>query len=441
MTHDDSLRTPYRSVRPVDAMAGGPWPGMLTCLPSGERRVFVDAATFAPGWAGWDAAPAGHILAAHDVVRRADGHDVVIEVCAEQLATFLARREASGAPLSTGEAITIGVSLLRGCAELSGALDTAGEWWLTEGGRPVFAATDAGPTLRAATIGLLEGFAPGTGRSPAWGDAAAVLAMERVLAAEIEQAEHALFEVAQPVALVTAGGVRSAHGTRTVRSRSEPAVLEDRPTLWGSLARHVDADFADAVSRVTTALWRRGRRDPARRRAPLIVGAVSAAAVLAIGLAWPGGGVATAESPLPERSTATHDAVPSTGPSGAGAAPDRDAVSPTTGPASSSDPSGEEDLAGVAATLLDALRACDGDEGCRAALWMGDVVAPGPGGVIELPADQRTVVLLDDFGGVAVLRADAIGGAARDEPAQLVVIARNDQKWLLRDVHDVAQQP
>ena len=45
------------------------------------------------------------------------------------------------------------------------------------------------------------------------------------------------------------------------------------------------------------------------------------------------------------------------------------------------------------------------------------------------------MTLLDEFGGAAVLRAEAAGGTP-----QLVVIVRADGRWLLRDVYDVAQQ-
>ena len=58
-------------------------------------------------------------------------------------------------------------------------------------------------------------------------------------------------------------------------------------------------------------------------------------------------------------------------------------------------------------------------------------------GPIDAPREERTIALLDHFGGVAVLRVDAADGAA----TQLVVIERRDDEWLLRDVHDAAQQP
>ena len=56
-------------------------------------------------------------------------------------------------------------------------------------------------------------------------------------------------------------------------------------------------------------------------------------------------------------------------------------------------------------------------------------------GVIDLDAAHRTITLLDDFGGVAVLRVD---GQQAPTTAQLVVIVESDGRWRMRDVHDVA---
>jgi hypothetical protein len=64
--------------------------------------------------------------------------------------------------------------------------------------------------------------------------------------------------------------------------------------------------------------------------------------------------------------------------------------------------------------------------------------APLTGGAVDRRATGRTVTLLDDFGDIAVLRVDASDASI---PSQMVVILRRDEKWLLRDVSDVAQQP
>ena len=61
-----------------------------------------------------------------------------------------------------------------------------------------------------------------------------------------------------------------------------------------------------------------------------------------------------------------------------------------------------------------------------------------PPGVVDLPAAERTLTMLDEFGGAAVLRVDA---NADGQPFQFVVVVRRDAQWLVRDVMDVADQP
>ena len=187
---------------------------------------------------------------------------------------------------------------------------------------------------------------------------------------------------------------------------------------------HVDSDLADLVSKATTALWRRSRSRGASRprRAPFIVAASAAAGVLAIGLLWPAdsGPVATAEGPA----ASPTPAVDGTPQSDAHPSPNESAPARET-----------EDLEAVTEDLLDRLAACD-DDLCADALFLdehADVT-----GAATLPSTQRDVTLLDDFGGVAVLRVDPVGASL---PPQLVVIAATDDEWLLRDVHHATQQP
>jgi hypothetical protein len=96
----------------------------------------------------------------------------------------------------------------------------------------------------------------------------------------------------------------------------------------------------------------------------------------------------------------------------------------------------ESDLAVIAAELLSARTECASDPACLEHV-VEVVDAPLPGGVIDLAAADRTVTLLDEFGGAAVLRVEAVGSAV---PPQLVVIVRTGARWLLRDVYDVPQQ-
>ncbi len=422
----DALRTPYRPVRPVGAPDDGPWPGLLVSLASGERRVLVDATVLGDDWRGWDASPHDHVLAPLDIVRRSDGHDVALPVCTERIADLLARRAAHGPRLTPGEAVTLGVSLLRGCAELRDRAGVAGDWWLTETGRPVFATDASSRTARETSAALLAGLAT-TARADGWSDAEAAILAERPSAAEFERAEALLFEIAEPLPITTASsGPRSARElSRAELTDVDRAVAEERPRPWDGVLRHVDADLADLVSRATTRLWRRATATRApSRRAPWLIAGAAATVVLGAGLLWPSDGddAATAEVPVATPSasaieaTATPSAEPKPAPTPSGAAPD---------------------LIAVAADLLDRRRACEGDLECLRPVVL-DPESSWPAGPIDAPGDQRSIVLLDDFGGVAVLRVDAEPAGAA---SQLVVIERRDGEWLLRDVHDAAQQP
>ncbi len=434
MTRDDDiLGEPYRSVRPVDAPSDGPWPGMLTWLANGERRVLVDADVLGDDWRGWDASPDDHVLTPLDVGRRGDGHDVALPVCGERVLDFLTRRAAAHAPLSPGEAVTLGISVLRGCAQTLDRPGLTGEWWLTENGRPVLA-TDA--SNRRARDGAVELFSALTGDTPvprAWEEALEALSADTPRPAAIERAENALFALADPVALdTTEMRPRPARHLAAV-ARDDATVIADpgRHSLWESLVRHVDSDLADAVSRSTTAIWRRARARRSARRAPWLVGAAAATAVLCTGLLWP---------------TADEGDAAATGPTPSGSAlvdpPDGGPTS-TAGPGVPAHPSADDaepgaphaDLAEVTSALLDDRTACAGDVACLSEVVV-DPASVFQSGPIDLPAEGRSVVLLDDFGGVAVLRVDAADGSA----AQLVVIERQDGEWLLRDAH-AAQQP
>ncbi|MFB7891107.1 hypothetical protein ACFC1I_02760 [Microbacterium sp. NPDC056044] len=440
MTSADSpLGTPYRAIRAVRARDDGPWSGTLVRTASGEAYVLVDAAGLGPQWRGWDAAPDGHLLAPVDVVRRVDGHDAVLPVCAERLEEFV-RRRAGRMPLALGEAVTLGVSVLRGCAQIAGEPDAAGDWWLDETGRPVLA-TDAS-TRRAfeASAAVLEQVAVDAQAQRTWQTALRALAAERISVHELQAAEEALFTLAEAEPLSTVSlhprratdGVAGAHDTarRVTDLPHDPAPR----SMWHTLVAGVDDDLADTVSRATTAVWRRLRRTADRpttgaRRAPWLFGGAVAVAVLAGGALWPSAsGVATdagpgastraPSEPAQPAEPATRDADQAASPAADGAAP------------------GPVDLARTAGELLDARLTCAGDVACLAGVTVDAV--PLPAGAIDTPAAARTVTLLDDFGDIAVLRVDANDGSV---PPQMVVILRRDEKWLLRDVSDVAQQP
>lgn len=434
---DDALRGLYRAVRVIRAREDGPWPGVLVQTGAGETRVLVDVDSVGPQWHGWSAAPDGHVLAPLDLSRRVDGHDIVLPVCVERLDEFV-RRRAARLPLTPGEAVTLGVSVLRGCAELVATPDVPGEWWLDDAGRPVLATDASSRRAVEAAVDVLDRVSVDAAMQRTWDTAIRALTAERLSVLELTAGEDALFALAapEPLTTVTLAPRSAGEGAAAVRetARDDQVVIAEPPrSMWHALVAGVDDDLADTVSRATTAVWRRlrptgqdGRRGG--RRAPWLVGAAVAVVVLVGGALWPtASGVATAGSPGP---AASPDATPM---------PEAASAPEATGgaqlPVQTEDPM--PDLAAVTSALLDQRLACGADQACLAAV----IVTPASvvsDGVIGLPPVERSVTLLDDFGDLAVLRVDA-----RDTShgSQLVVIIRQDEKWLLRDVHDVAQQP
>ena len=156
---------------------------------------------------------------------------------------------------------------------------------------------------------------------------------------------------------------------------------------------------------------------------PWLVAGGLAGVVLTGGLMWPtgGGGPATAEVPAGSPAATT--------PSPASASSEPVVDPPVEGGT-------EADLGVIAAELLSARTTCAGDQACLEQV-LETVDASFPDGVVDLTAAERTVTLLDEFGGAAVLRVEASASAASP---QLVVIVRTDDRWLLRDVYDVPEQ-
>ncbi len=57
-----------------------------------------------------------------------------------------------------------------------------------------------------------------------------------------------------------------------------------------------------------------------------------------------------------------------------------------------------------------------------------------------------TTQLVDEYGDIAVIRATGSGdnssaGSPGHQGEWILVLARTDEKWLVRDVYDVADQP
>ena len=442
MPADDPLLSAYRIIRRLDAPSEAPWPALLAHDADGPV-LLVDLTALGDDWPGWRASRDGHLVGASDLVRQAGGHYAAFPPFGGTVDDFLTRRDEAG--LSDGECLTLAVSGLRGLAE-AGFLPEGprgGGWWLTDAGRPVFAFHGEGESIAEATRALLEDV-----RAIASPSLAAVVAEAIDVAAEpsrlarsLPRLEEALFSIATPEPLATTVfAPRRARAVAAGEAAAPHAAEAPEPTLLSRLAMHVDADLADAFSRATTAAWRRFRREGAPSRTkPLVAAGLVAGVVLTGGLLWPSGGPATAgggSAPSPSASASA---------SAADAAETTTTDSPSTDASASVDPSAEgaeaatPEPAGLEATLerlLTSRASCD-DDGCRAALQESPQTS-FPAGVIGLPSAERTVTLLDEFGGAAVLRVDAASG---DQPSQLVVIVRRNETWVLRDVHDVAEHP
>ncbi|MBD7957787.1 hypothetical protein H9651_09060 [Microbacterium sp. Sa4CUA7] len=446
---------------------GAPWPGTIVREDDGSTTLHVDAALLAETTL-WCAAADGHLLTPLDIVRTAAGHEAVFPLCQRRLDEVLRERIAAGTPPSAGECVTVAVSLLRGTAESADA--AAGRWWLTDDGRPVLA-IGGGDGVRDAALDiftLLEEGSTGPMRD-ALNAAADAIADPR---GDLVAAEDALFAVSEPAALVTTALAPARARSVATALRVEPA--PPRSALRAAVARHVDADVAERVmgarddlrerwaarrerraeSRDRRAEGRTRRREhtaaaplrpgptspaaaaPRSRRlgrAPLLAGATVAALVIGAGLLWPTADASTAgpavsdpaPAPAPTESTTEGaDGSPTAG---------QPAADPTATPPADA----PTDAPTLADELLTQAAACP-DEACRDAL-RETPGRPSVDGVLGLAAPEREITLVEDYGGVAVLRVAAV--TAGTAPDRLLVIVQTAQKWLIRDAYDVADQP
>ncbi|MFG6502182.1 hypothetical protein [Microbacterium sp. P05] len=417
---------PIRTVEPPDS----PLPGTLARGPDGRTVMLVDRDAVL-SWSGWGAHEDAHVLSPLDVVRRSDGHDVVVSALSERLDRFLARRGDAGAPLSGGEVVTLTVSVIRGlAASVVRTAEETGEWWLAEDGKPLLVEGVGDQTARRASAEVLQTVAESAPRTRV---AATLLELgeamtERGFARDAIEWEERLFELAPPEALLT-------QVLGPLRARAVAAIPDDVDAVrepgprrgWQKLAAHVDVDLADAASDAVTRVLRAVRGLRAGRVRPLLWAAGLALVVVVGGLLWPSADGETHDDTIvtAERSPVPTDAAAHAPPA---------TPSATEAPAPPAETS--TDLAAVTAQLLTRRTECT-DAACQASV-MEDPARELPPGVVDAAADARTVTLLDDFGGVVVLRVDAIDGSAA---MQLVTIVETTQGWRIRDVHDVADAP
>lgn len=469
----------HRVVRALDPTEG-PFAGTL--VTRGDAvAVRVDAASLA-GWVGWRFAGAEHVAGPVDVIRRADGHDVLLPWCTDRVLGFLVRRTAADSALSSGECSTLVVSLLRGLDELGESADAVqtGVWWLTDGGRPTFV-IGAGEDPRAGAAEIVarlreecvdkalgrvlttieEGLVKGL-RQPRvprrsledWEQELLATAAPRPLRREVhppERARGAVGAVA-PLDLAHSRGSSRRHH-RLPSDRRRGAVLFARNS---DLPRRLRSVVEQARIRVSTRSdGRTGKAKTPKtppegvgarsgRRRMVVFAGAAAIAVLVGGLLWPTGDRA-------ESTDAAESAVASPEPTGASTAPADEVPRAAEGgeeaeqgPRASAAPGGP---VASATALLKVIAACDAadDQLCA------DAVAPGSVGVVDTVAavaDTSTIELVDEYGDVAVVRL-SVPPVSSDEEAEsgaessdrMLVLARHNEDWLVRDVYGVADQP
>nr|WP_201469861.1 hypothetical protein [Microbacterium hydrocarbonoxydans] len=504
--HDSVVLIPgaHRVIRILDKDEG-PFAGAL--VSDRESVAVMTDADALGGWAGWAHAGDEHVAAPVDVVRRRDGHDVLLPWCTERVSVFLGRREAVGELLSAGEVSTLVGSLLRGLDELrrSPAGTEAGEWWLSDQGRPLFvigAGDDA--RLSAAKLvdvlhrtavdrmlarllaGIRDGLRKDSERPGApqrqlhlWEAELLAIASPRPLRRDSHAPERVrdieMVRSLRAEPLESRRSVRAAargdemHGRSSVLHRFLVTVLVTLRGV-GRAAVHRMRRLAPAAravgnghhDRVTEPRRADPEREgavgaPSRSRRRFLVAGAAAAIILAGGLLWPEG--ATEGAPAADGSASAHDSTVATNaddPEGTGAA----APAPTARSGSREDdpaqsaPSGppehaaHEDPVQAASRLSSSMRDCaeSGDEACLQALVPGstamhDLLSTGSLGVIDA---QSEFTLVDEYGDVAVVRVTSAVEADEEALAvseRLLVLVRADDEWLVRDAYDVADQP
>ncbi|UNK72385.1 hypothetical protein [Microbacterium sp. H1-D42] len=441
----------HRSVRWLDAQDSA-FAGELV-TDGAQLRVRVDADRVSD--ALWTFAGAGHVAGVRDVVRRVGGQDALLPWCADTVDAFLGRRAAAERPLAAGEMVTLVGSLLRGIAETAehGVATVAGRWWLADDGRPLFAPGEGSDCAAAAAViiqGVREACAD-RAMERTLGEILRGVHDRRVVVREISRWEAELTELAAPRALdreiypperVSAIPLHQAHlpqeASRDSRLRS---LLLAARAHWDRLRDWLRERWPRRVPRSPE-----GTASERGRGRMLLIGAAVAGVVLLGGLLWPTGGEDTSATAAARRTEQ-----PSEQPSAPTPTKPESSASATSTPATSApasdagdaprsrgaQPNADAPVEQQATALLRRIAACaeSGDARCE-----GAVVEGAAKSVLDRlsGADgSRAVTPIEDYGDIAVVRL----GAAGELGEQMLVIVRQKDGWLVRDVYDVADQP
>ncbi|CAH0258620.1 hypothetical protein [Microbacterium sp. Bi128] len=309
----------------------------------------------------------------------------------DSLEGYLHRRRRSALPLTPGEAATIAIALVRGCADAS-LRARGGQWRLTAEGRPVLVPDPDADDVLAATARILDELVTLVDADvrPGFARLRDLVLTEPPRAWDI--AERRLLAVVEPQPIVlgplTPGEPQVAGPPHVEAEGSSDAA---RPPLL------------DGVRRVL-------RRGASRRG--LVLSTVGVAALVVVGA-----------SSIPAAPSETTTSVPD-----ASLSPGSSVFSSTASPAARP---ADDDVRSAALPVLRQLAACT-DAECASTLREASA-DPGEPALLDPAAAELEVV--DDFGGLAVIR---LTGADR---TQYVTLVREKDRWLVRSVRDVADQP
>lgn len=329
----------------------------------------------------------------------------------EPFVDYLRRRSASATVLTPGEVVTAAVGLLRGCR--AAARSTGAAWWLTAEGRPVVVEEHEAPDVVAATADGLRRLAALI-PEPATRDLVdrAGEAVATRPPREWDAVERRLFALAEPTPLVL--------------GPLAPVVVDDpgedhRADTAGGLLGLIDGDLVGAI-RQSAAGLREGWKTSPRLRAITVGVSVVAVVAAVASVLLPGAG---GPAPVASASPAVSRIVPPS----ASVAPQPSAMSPR--PVDDRVPL-SDDVTAIARRVFAEISLCEDDPTCRSAFDEGSAFSREP----LLPdAEHADIALVEDFGGVAVVRV------ADTMTAQYVTLVRQKDRWLVRAVETVTDQP
>lgn len=383
---------------------------------------------------GWQASPDSHVLAPLDAGFDEQGACVYIPHCPSRLLAALETRST----LEAGEAVTVVVSVLRGAAEAHALGARTGGWWVTAEGRPVVATTGDAPWQEEAVEILKRVAGLSTVLAPdLLARATTAIIDPRRLRRDIPSLENSLFAAAEPLALTAPPSRPRLRATTPLPVDVDGGAREG--FVIDLVRRYVDGMWGERIADAWSSLRERGSRmmsggrrgsgraapttDRRRLPRPVMLGCAAAAIVLTVGLSWPDEHHDDAAAAREQPATGA----PS--PSAVAVAPSA-TPRPTPPPRS---PSGDDALMIAARKVLDDLARCL-PSGC------GEDVVEQPGrsfprGPATRADTERRVEIVDDYGGVAAVRVTS------NRRTQIAVIVVSEEKWLVRDIYDVADQP